>query len=171
MDFSPIDETQTTLTNDHTLFSSIVLAAEPLEMEIEPTQPLLLAQESTNPTLENEKSKSRKRSRDNLSSSELHITSSFTPFRKRIPMKLQTDNQTTLTTLRITLDLHTTRSSLQQLVKSVLEAKYWEEDEWEVLEPEDTKSICWFGRDGVLREFDALDDQSVWSVEGLVIRV
>lgn len=113
---------------------------------------------------------SRKRGRDLLSSSELTSTTA-TPYRKRIPMTLQTDTETILTILRITLDHTTTRASLQTMVKSFLEGRYWEEEEWDSLEPEDAKSICWFGRDGIAHEFDALDDDSVWRVEGLVIQV
>ena len=161
----PINEQHVNISENANEMVGIAPAAENPSMDID-LHAKDLSPQSQHTNIQLEKEKSRKRNRDHFSSSELNSSIS-TPFRKRIPMTLQTDTQTKK--LRITLDHQTSRSSLQQMVKSFL--ANWDEEEWDFMEPEDTKSICWFGIDGIMHEFDALDDKSVWSIEGLIIRV
>ena len=149
------------------------MMSEDTEMTLhkQPPPPLPQIQSIENATLEKqpqpssyvEHTKNRKRTIDQRgTSSELTTT---TPYRKRIPMTLRNENQSTILTLRITLDHTSTRSTLQAAILSFLEQGY----EDDVLCPEDAKSIQWFGDDGVCKEWGALDDQGVFQVEGLVI--
>ncbi|KAJ3342789.1 hypothetical protein HDU91_000483 [Kappamyces sp. JEL0680] len=83
-------------------------------------------------------------------------------YRKRIPMTLQSDLDTF--TLRITID-HTLKvSQLENTIKSFLQSQD------NALEPEDADSISWM-KDGQLHEWGALQDQNVFSVEAVLIKL